>query len=341
MAIRHAVAVGLVLGTATATATAQAETLRVGPGERYAKPSAAIAAAAPGDTVLIAPGDYYDCVVIQTPRLTIAGDADGAVLTDATCQGKAILVIPGSDITIRNLTLQRARVADQNGAGIRAQGRNLTIEHVAFVNNQDGLLAAAAPDSTIRIRDSMFERNGHCSETRCGNALTVGALALLSVEDTQFREQRQGHDIESNAARTELLGDEFSDGPAGVSGAFVALPQGGDLRVQDSRFEIGPNTSSPRAAILLGAVDGGPADARQTVTHSILVGGGAAATLVLNWGNAAPSVAENTVPPGMTTLSTHGALWNRTHAQLYAIKTMLGKVAGLAKRAVAKVLSKV
>ena len=56
--------------------------------------------------------------------------------------GKALLITNGNNITIRNLTLQRARVPDQNGAGIRAQGNNLTIDHVRFLNNQDGILAA-------------------------------------------------------------------------------------------------------------------------------------------------------------------------------------------------------
>ena len=60
-------------------------------------------------------------------------------------------------ITIRNLTLTRARVADFNGAGIRAEGGDLTIEHVRFIDDQDGILAApsrspATPSRWMRPR---------------------------------------------------------------------------------------------------------------------------------------------------------------------------------------------
>ena len=62
------------------------------------------------------------------------------VFTDLTCGGKALLITNGNNITIRNMTLQRARVPDHNGAGIRAQGGDLTIENVHFNNNEDGIL---------------------------------------------------------------------------------------------------------------------------------------------------------------------------------------------------------
>src|SRR4051794_14100096 len=98
---------------------ASSAALRVGPGQTYATPSAAVAAARDGDTVEILPGTYYDCAVVRQNKLTIQGAGPDAILTDTTCQGKALLVIDGSDVTVRGLTLQRARVPDGNGAGIR------------------------------------------------------------------------------------------------------------------------------------------------------------------------------------------------------------------------------
>ena len=64
------------------------------------------------------------------------------MLSDKSCGGKAIFITLGSDITIRNLTFARARVPDRNGAGIRAEGRNLTVEHSRFIDNENGILAA-------------------------------------------------------------------------------------------------------------------------------------------------------------------------------------------------------
>ena len=45
------------------------------------------------------------------------------VITDKACQGKALFVTVGEGITVRNLTLTRARVPDGNGAGIRGRVR--------------------------------------------------------------------------------------------------------------------------------------------------------------------------------------------------------------------------
>ena len=128
---------------------ASARTLEVGPDQNLKAPSAAAAIAAPGDTIEIAPGEYFDCAVWSEDNLTIEGKGDGAVITDKTCQGKALFITKGNDITIRNLTFTRARVPDQNGAGIRVEGKNLTIEHSRFIDNEDGILAGDSPQSRI------------------------------------------------------------------------------------------------------------------------------------------------------------------------------------------------
>ena len=160
------------LGVSVGISSALARTLEVGPGKAYAKPSAAVAAASDGDRILILPGQYFDCAVVSASHLSIegVGDAAGVVLTDKTCQGKALLVIEGNDDTIRNLTVTRARVADGNGAGIRAEGGNLTIEGVRFVNNQDGILTAGKPDMVLTVRHSFFEKNGVCGDY-CAHAI--------------------------------------------------------------------------------------------------------------------------------------------------------------------------
>jgi hypothetical protein len=56
--------------------------------------------------------------------------------------GKALFVTDGNHITIRVLTLTRAHVPDGNGAGIRAEGGDLTVQNVHPPTTQDGLLAA-------------------------------------------------------------------------------------------------------------------------------------------------------------------------------------------------------
>ena len=86
---------------------AQARTLEVGEGKEFAAPSDAAAAAQDGDRVEIHPGSYFDCAVWRASNLTIAGigAADKVVVTDKSCQGKALFVTVGNAIEVRNLTL--------------------------------------------------------------------------------------------------------------------------------------------------------------------------------------------------------------------------------------------
>jgi hypothetical protein len=173
-------------------------------------------------------------------------------MTDKTCQGKAILVTVGRDVTVRNLTLTRARVPDANGAGIRAEGPNLTVERVRFVNNENGILAAVSPTSTIRIIDSEFIGNGKCA-AYCAHGIYVNNIALLHVENSTFFDTHVGHHIKSRAQRTELIGNKITDGEDGTASYLVDVPNGGTLLMENNTLEKGPNASNHSAAIVIGA----------------------------------------------------------------------------------------
>lgn len=228
-------------------------TLEVGEEREFKLPSEAIRAAKDGDRVVIDPGEYFDCAVVTQNNITIEGakpDAS-AVMTDKTCQGKAILVTVGKDITLRNLTLQRARVRDMNGAGIRAEGANLTVERVKFINNQNGILAASNAQSTITIRGSEFLRNGYCSP--CAHGIYINVVKLLRVENSKFADTKQAHHIKSRALRTEIIGVETRDGDSGTASYHIDIPNGGSLVVRDSTMQKGPKAENRTTAIMIGA----------------------------------------------------------------------------------------
>jgi len=236
-----------------AAGPAVARTLEVGETREFKMPSEAIRAAKDGDRVVIDPGEYFDCAVVSANNLTIEGakpDAS-AVMTDKTCQGKALLVTTGKGITLRNLTLQRARVPDNNGAGIRVEGANLTIERVKFINNQNGILAANNPESTITIRDSEFLRNGFCSP--CAHGIYVNQVKLLRIERSRFADTRRAHHIKSRALRTEIIGVETRDGDSGTASYHIEIPNGGSVVVRDSTMQKGPQAENRSAMIMIGA----------------------------------------------------------------------------------------
>ncbi len=233
---------------------ARAATLHVGPGEPYAMPSQAIAAAHNGDTVLIAPGTYFDCAIVSQNDLTIAGAGmRKTILTDRTCAGKAILVMNGNNITVKNLTLQRAVVADGNGGGIRAEGGNLTVIGVRFFDNQDGILTAGNPAMTLRILGSDFVDNGSCaSHGGCAHAVYANPMTLLDIEHTRFFDTKQGHNIKSRAAKTIVKDCTIEDGPNGTSSYQIDLPNGGSLIADGNTIEKGPKSGNHGTAISIG-----------------------------------------------------------------------------------------
>jgi len=246
---------GLVLWLAVAAAFGQpamARTLLVGPLRDLATPSAASRVAADGDTILIDPGSYDDCAVWRASHLTIAAAGPGVILRDRVCQQKAIFVTPGNDLTIRGITFTGARVPEHNGAGIRAEGHDLTIIDSRFIDNENGILAAPVADSTIRVLDSEFRDNGVCAR-ECAHGIYIGHIALLDVERSRFVDQHIGHHIKSRALQTTLIDDTIIDGPDGTSSYLVDLPNGGDLLLRGCVLQKGRNSDNPLVAVSIGA----------------------------------------------------------------------------------------
>jgi hypothetical protein len=233
-------------------APADARTLAVGADQELKLPSAAAAVARDGDTIVIAAGEYFDCAVWRANHLTIEGKGTDVVITDKACEGKGLFIARGNDMTIRNLTFTRARVPDGNAAGIRAEGVNLRVEHSRFVNNENGILANPSPGSTITIVDSEFIRNGKC-DPNCAHGIYTGEIALLHIEHSKFLETKVGHQIKSRALRTELIGNEISDGETGTSSYLVDIPNGGSLVMTDNVMEKGPHSSNQATAVSIGA----------------------------------------------------------------------------------------
>ena len=240
--------VALVLATG-----AHARTLEVGENKEFKMPSGAALVAQDGDRVEIQPGEYFDCAIWTANKLVVegVGNPDKVVITDKSCQGKALFITVGQGITIRNLTLTRARVPDGNGAGIRGEGKDLVVDGVRFVNNQNGILSGTTGGSMI-VRNSLFDRNGAC-DAACAHGLYVGNLDLLQVEQTQFIGTKRGHHIKSRALRTEVTSCTIQDGPDGTASYEIEIPNGGSLVARGNTIEKGRKAENHSGVIVIGA----------------------------------------------------------------------------------------
>ncbi len=313
---------------------AGAAVLKVGPQEALRAPSQAARVAKDGDTIEIAAGEYYDCAIWRQHGITITGPVDPAtpaVLTDAACQGKALFVITGRGVTVRHLTFTRVRVIDGNGAGIRAEGADLTVAHSRFVNNQASILVADVAEGTLTILDSVFERNGAAMGERCVATLVVGSLRLLRIERSRFVAARACDMVRAAAGRTEVLDSRFEDGPSGAARRMLALG-GGELLVRDSYFARGPGAMPPDVAIERRDLWGTAGDA--VVERTTLVNqSGRRAVLVRNLTSGTMRLEDNRVGGGDAVLDASG--WWTARARSLArdaLDTARG-VAGKVRRA--------
>jgi len=223
----------------------------VGPDQAYRAPSQLASVVRPGDTVKIAPGLYHDCTVWKTDGITVEATGPGTVLSDKVCQGKAIFVIHADNVTVRGITFEHARAKDRNGAGIRAEGTNLTVEQSTFIDNEDGILAGANKASTIIVRDSEFDHNGSCVG-ECAHGIYVGRIQLLRIEHSRFLDTQVGHHIKSRAFRTEIVGDTIEDGPDGTASYEVDIPNGGAVVMTGNVIEKGPKNQNSSAVVSIG-----------------------------------------------------------------------------------------
>jgi len=233
-------------------ARADAAVLTVGPGMAFSLPSEAARMSKPGDTIRIFPGTYADCTGWEADGLIIEGAGPGVILTEKVCDDKAIFITRGHDITVRNIAFTAAHSSHHNGAGIRAEGANLTVEDGRFIANEDGILAGDNPISTITIKKSYFSGNGNCIAA-CAHGIYVGHIALLHIENSQFLEQHAGHHIKSRAGRTEVINNTVQDGPNGSASYLVDLPNAGSAVISGNVFEKGPHSENRQTAISIGA----------------------------------------------------------------------------------------
>ncbi len=267
--------------------------LWVGPSETYKTLAAAVAAARPGDQIFVRAGTYRnDYPAVRTP-VSITGvggfahlESDGMIPN-----GKAIVVV-AADASFTNIEFSGAKVDDQNGAGIRWEGGNLTLRNCWFHDNEDGLLSAGIPNATIVVEQSRFEHNGNFSDQR--HNLYIGHVASARVTNSVFYDAVDGSGLKSRAARNDIEHNRFIDAPHwDTQNYHIDLPDGGDAVVKDNFFHR-EATASNRAIIHFG---GEVKDARGSlkVTGNVMQSTRETTAAILNHTQVAVELSGNTL----------------------------------------------
>ena len=227
--------------------------LQVGPARQYTTIASAVSAAQDGNTIEIDAGVYSNqTITISNNNLTLRGIGGyahikwgtGNYLTNTTniSNGKGILVIQGNNITIENLEFSGAKVADQNGAGIRYEGGNLTIRKSYFHDNENGILGEGGLSNTLLIENSVFERNGYCP-TSCAHNVYIGNMGKLIFRYNKSIDAHEGHPLKSRARVNEVISNYLST--KNSDGSYEAdFPNGGTVYFIGNIVEQGVTTGN-------------------------------------------------------------------------------------------------
>ena len=202
---------------------------------------AAFAAVGAGQGLVLSPGIYQQAGVLRQDRVTLLAEP-GARLQGKAILGKAALVIKGADTLIQGLECSGIRVPDGNGACIRMEGRNLTLEGVYFHDSQEGILAGGSP-GTVTIEDSLFSRLGYGGRA---HAIYIGGgrNSALVVRRTHFLDTRnEGHSIKSRASSNLIENCVIAAREAKDSRA-IDLPNGGHSIIRSNVIQEGANSSN-------------------------------------------------------------------------------------------------
>ncbi len=218
----------------------------------------AIDAAKSGAVIDIPAGDY-DLTDVKIYRsMTLKGSADGkTVLRSAAVTDKGVLVpLTGVDLRIENITFAGTKSWSRNGAGVRHEGRNLTVVNCRFIGNEDGILSTGDKNGVITIERSLFRDNGFGDGQ--SHAIYVDGAARVDVKESTFESTRIGHHLKSLAGKTVVTNTIFDDGHGRGSYAIDAS-RGGEL-IAESNVFIQASDAENYAVINYDLTRGGSAD---------------------------------------------------------------------------------
>ncbi len=219
-----------------------ASVIRVGPGRTYSTVSAAANAAQDGDVIEIDAGVYAaDVATWYQDNLTLRGVGGYAHLRadGADAQGKAIWVIEGNNTIVENIEFSEITVPDQNGAGIRADGRDLVVCNGYFHDSDEGILGGAGE---VLIEYSEFADNGF------GDGFSHNMYILdadrFTLRYSYMHHARIGHNVKTRARENYILFNRVMDEMTGNASYAVDIPNGGLSYVIGNLLQQGPNTDN-------------------------------------------------------------------------------------------------
>lgn len=259
-------------------------TMVVGVGEKVSTITEAARLAKDGEIIEIRPGNYRGQPAIWAQNnLVIRGSGERPVmLADGkSAEGKAIWVVRGGAVRIDNVEFRGARVASGNGAGIRFEKGQLTIESCRFTDNEMGILTANLPELTLEVANSEFS-DAPRSAGDPHHLIYVGTIAKFTLRGSRIQNGYLGHLVKSRARENHVLYNLLADGVGGKASYELAFPNGGVAYVIGNVIAQSAGTDNP-SMVAYGAEGSRWPDNALYLSHNTLVNDHYAGDFVKVW----------------------------------------------------------
>jgi len=199
--------------------------------------SAAISVLKSGDELFIAAGSYNTPLIINKNDITITG-VGHVIFQDGVANGKGFILSKGDNLTINNIECKGISVRDGNGACLRQEGVNLTLNHVYFHNSQEGVLETARQAGVIKIFNSRFERLGFNGQA---HGIYTNKASLYVDQSLFVAAKSQGHAIKVRGKKLTIIKSIIVSLSSDDS-RLIDMPNGGELFVTKSLLGQGPKS---------------------------------------------------------------------------------------------------
>lgn len=227
----------LVLKVTTLSATQW----QVGPSETYTAPSQVSTLVSAGDTVNIMAGIYPSDVARWSANDLLLRGVGGMAHLESNglaWGGKGIWVIQGDRTTVEYIEFSECSVPDENGAGIRQEGHDLTVRNCYFHDNENGILAGTVNPSVILIEYTEFGNNG--SGDGQSHNLYINNIDSLIFRYNYSHHAHVGHELKSRAHVNVIEYNRFSNEAEGDASRELDLPNGGTTYLIGNVIQQGP-----------------------------------------------------------------------------------------------------
>jgi hypothetical protein len=267
----------------TTLPAASATVLTVGANGEYQTLAAAAQNAVDGDTIYVQGGTYTNDFASISDFTPSSGSQQGITIQAVGGQVNEVATVPPpnekalldvyGNVTVNGFSFSGVAIPDSaggNGAGIRYEGGDLTLNDDYFHDNQDGLLGNADPNGTITVNNSQFSNNG--SGSGYTHNIYVGDINNVTVENSTFSGANVGHEFKSRAQNTTLLFDNFQDGASGTASYDVDTPNGGQVTIIGDTVQKSPNAGNP--VMITTGEEGAYSNSHLVVAGSTLINNG-------------------------------------------------------------------